>query len=455
MSRNLSFNREESCYNHGMKTIAIIAEYNPFHSGHALQINKARQMLGNDCAVITAMSGPFTQRGEPALLDKWTRTFAALSCGVDLVLELPFAYATASAEKFASGGVQLLAATGLQANLVFGSEAGDLAPLQKLATLFNYEPDTYKSKLKTILDHGHGFAAARQQATADYLGDDALASLLKHSNNILAVEYLKALAKLPHKKLKPLTIQRTGQAYRDQNWEQTGQQASATAIRQIAAEMADCLFRASSTAGSDSTQFAGYLDELRRHMPAASLALMLSSLQNGPGLLFPESLAPGILGLMRATPESELAKIRGMSEGLSQRFKKSAARPDQLLDSQRLQTLIRQTGSKRFPQTRVCRAATAALAGLTVEDDLLFDQAGGPQYIRVLGFSKKGRHLLKLMRKLASLPIIMNASDFLEYGQNNALQRMAELDLIATDIWSLYTGGTCGRDFEQPPIQIR
>ena len=433
-----------------MKTISIIAEYNPFHSGHAYQIREAKKRIGTDSAVMVVMSGCFTQRGEPAILDKWTRTKAALACDVDLVLELPFAYATASAERFARGGVQLLHATGLRSHLVFGSESGSLTQLSRLAELLHEEPDAFKCQLKQFLKQGASFAAARQKAAAQVLDDPDLASQLSLSNNILAVEYLKALRKLPGDRLVPLTIKRAGQAYRDQQWSGDQVHASASAIRQLVSRHLNPAWHPE----QQSLTLISLLRKLQGHMPDASLSILLEALHQGPGPLFPESFATAVIGFFRAASDQSTEQIPGMAEGLNRRLMAAAARPEPDNSVTRLASLYQQASSRRFPVSRVSRAAMAAAAGLKTADLACFDEAGGPQYIRVLGFSKKGRHLLKLMRKLADKPLILNASDFLEHGRNQALVRMSELDLIATDLWYLQAGETCGRDIKTRALQL-
>ena len=427
-----------------MKTAIIVAEYNPFHLGHAWQLQTVRQQLGPDCAIMIIMSGNFTQRGEPAVLDKWSRTRMALSGGADLVVELPFAYAAASAERFASGGVLLAHASGLEGHLVFGSECGDLEPLAQLADLLLAETPEFRRLLHEQLDLGESFPAARQNAVACLTGQDDLAGLLASSNNILAVEYLKALSRLPRSRLTPLTLPRQGQAYRDrQDGGQGSGFASASAIRRRLDQH---------LAAPD---WAGLIESLPAMMPAAALAILLEKIQSGPGPLNPESLAGPIIGLLRSRQIEEIEQSPGMGEGLGRRLAAAARRPQTVLEQEqeggRLACLLAGAATRRFPQTRIQRALVALLAGLRTDDLALFDASGGPQYLRVLGFNRRGRYLLKLMRKLAERPVIMNASDFLEY-HDPALTRMADLDLLATDLWMLAAGKACGRDFDTTAV---
>jgi predicted nucleotidyltransferase len=423
-----------------MKTIGIVAEYNPLHNGHAWQINQAKAHFGADLAVVVAMSGSFTQRGEPAVMDKWTRTRMALACGASLVVELPHVFATASAERFASGGVQLLAATGITRTLVFGSEAGQLLPLETLANELVHESPAFKEHLAGYLDEGLSFAAARQQALVRVLAEPQLAELLRESNNILAVEYLKANARLPaRRRLTPVTYPRQGQAYLDGSI--TSTLSSATAIRgEIARAPHDP---------------AALLRQLSHTMPPQALALLLESVADGLGPVLLEDFALPMIGLLRTHPAETFASLPGLGEGLAQRLVAAARRPvpgtaGSSID--RLASLIEAASSRRFPRTRVQRALLSLLIPVTAEDHQAFDESGGPAYIRVLGFDKKGRYLLKLMREKANRPIITRGSDFLEHGSDSILWRQAQFDLAATDLWMLAAGQNAGADFDRPVV---
>lgn len=204
-----------------MKTVGIIAEYNPFHNGHLYQLKKAKEITGADFAVVV-MSGDFTQRGTPAVFDKYTRCRLSLLAGADLCIELPVVFATASAELFAKGAVSLLSALGVDA-LCFGSECGEIAPLQKIASLLFAEPPAYKEALNKALKEGFSFPSARAAAVrkcahaGSLSGMDAAASdILGSPNNILGIEYLKALLALEkngqHAPV-PYTIKREGDGY--------------------------------------------------------------------------------------------------------------------------------------------------------------------------------------------------------------------------------------------------
>ena len=213
-----------------MKTAGIIAEYNPFHKGHEYQIRYAKEKLKADY-VIVAMSGDYVQRGTPALISKHARAEMALRCGADLVLEMPVSVSTASAEAFAMGGVSLLDSLGVVDMLCFGSESGEISALKELAEILVEEPEEYKKLLKSFLSEGLTFPAARSQALTEYFknprnfsGDDfdgvltpllnEVTQILSTPNNILGIEYCKALLRL-NSRIRPVTLRREGMGYHE------------------------------------------------------------------------------------------------------------------------------------------------------------------------------------------------------------------------------------------------
>lgn len=253
-----------------MTITAIIAEYNPFHNGHAYHIREARRLTGADFLIVL-MSGNFVQRGEPAVIDKSARAEMAVRCGADLVLELPVCYACGSAEYFAGGAVALLNALGCVDYLCFGSECGELDILRTAAEILSDEPVDYRQKLQELLRQGLSFPLARQEALVWYLeqtntcGDlqsaaagqatdtsarEALASVLSLPNSILAVEYLKALIR-SQSSIKPVTVRRVGSGYHDT---EIGEFCSATALRKILAKPA-CSNACSSDVSSSNVCF--------------------------------------------------------------------------------------------------------------------------------------------------------------------------------------------------------
>ena len=210
-----------------MKTAAIIAEFNPFHNGHKYLIEQAKKLTGAD-AVLVLMSGDFVQRGEPAVFDKFMRARTALLGGADLIIEIPVSVATASAELYALGCICLLNQLDCIDYLVFGSESGKLEDLKNISALLNDEPDEFKSALKEELKKGVSFPKARQSALRSLCPDLELDSLLALPNNILGIEYLKALS-VTESKIIPVTVKRIGADYHDNKL--NGHISSATAIR--------------------------------------------------------------------------------------------------------------------------------------------------------------------------------------------------------------------------------
>lgn len=223
-----------------MKITGVIAEYNPFHNGHEYHIHEAKRLTGADYIVV-AMSGNFVQRGEPAIIDKYARTKMALLGGADLVLELPVICATGSAEYFASGAISLLTALGCMDSLCFGSECGDIHSLHVIADILSDEPKDYQKDLKKELQKGCSFPKAREQALCRYFSESSqnlcgfsrpvsltIRDILSAPNNILAIEYLKAL-KRQNSPIKPVTVKRAGGGYHDSRLDQ--KYCSASAIR--------------------------------------------------------------------------------------------------------------------------------------------------------------------------------------------------------------------------------
>jgi predicted nucleotidyltransferase len=426
-----------------MKTAGIIAEYNPFHQGHAWQYEQIKRKLGRDCAIVVAMSGSFTQRGEPAILNKWLRAETAVACGASLVIELPHVFAGASAERFARGGVEILSATGIVQSIVFGSESGKLDELSALADLFADETAEYQEALHNELASGLSFPAARQRAAAIVLGTES-ASLLSSPNNILAIEYLKAITKLPDsRKLSAITFKRRGQEYLGTLLDESVTIASAAAIRQSVSELAG---RTRTDPVRHSPDFGGLLDKLKPHMPPVSLAVLLDAIKNNSDLLLYEDMSVQILSSLRSHTPDSIDVISGMQEGLGARLIEAAKRPQAMSDSLRLETLLKQADTRRFPRTRMQRALLAMLMQIRQNNKSVMLEP--PQYLRILAFDKNGRHLLKLMRKYASLPIITKASDFLEFPKDSILRMQSDMDLLATDLRSLAAGGSCGLDFD-------
>ena len=429
-----------------MKVVGIVAEYNPFHLGHAYQIQKAHEIFGEDAAIAAVMSGNFVQRGEPAIASKWIRTQEALQCGVDLVIEIPFTFACASAERFAQGAISLLQATGIVTDLYFGSECIDLSLLTSLADILTEESLPFTLLLKANLKDGQSYAKARELALTTYLvtiGRSEMAekcgALLKMPNTILALEYLIALKK-SGSMIKPSVLLRSGAGYHDISLE--SENASASAIRNtVTKSCGRSVFSVSQLAG----QLAG-------KMPPESLSLLLSEWSNGIRPVLAADFVPEIILSLRARTAAQLDELAYMGDRVSHRLK-NAVTGLRTSSKEDLPVLFRTlAGTKRYAGTRINRALISLLLGHTAAD---LAALTSPEYLRILGFSERGRYLLRIMRKTACLPVIDKASDFLEYGQNDKLSRMAELDLLSTDLWGLKAGYIYGDEYERSVIRIK
>ncbi len=398
-----------------MKVLGLITEYNPFHNGHLFHLRQSKALSGADYT-LCVMSGNFIQRGEPALINKWARARMALEAGVDAVIELPTVYAMASAEFFAHGAVSILEKTGIVDFICFGSEHGRIEALDSIAKVLVDEPESYKAALRLQLSKGISFPAARELAVKDYFkshGDPELhmEEVMGSSNNILGIEYLKAIRKL-ESRIIPLTIRRVGSAYNSAEF--TGGMSSATSIRK---HLQGEPLQASRTA-------------LSGVLPAPSLSILSEELQNGRGPVFPADFENILLaGLRKASPE-ELQLLPDVSEGLENRIKEAACQ------SGTFSELVDNIATKRYPRTRVQRILFNSMLGVTSDETDRFNRHGGPQYIRVLGFNKKGRELLSQMNRKASLPVVVKTADF-KNSCNPLLKRMLELESLATDLYVL------------------
>ncbi|OPX42630.1 hypothetical protein CLHUN_34510 [Ruminiclostridium hungatei] len=396
-----------------MKVLGIVVEYNPFHNGHIYHMEKSREITGCD-AVVCVMSGNFIQRGEPAFLNKTARAEIALNCGADLVLELPHPYAMASAESFAFGAVKLLEATGITDSLCFGSEHGDISALQYIAGILAEEPEEYKKELKKQLSLGLAYPVCRQKALYNFLETEnkkdnmsALSQLLETSNNILGIEYLKALKRLDSS-IRPYTIARVSNSYNSS--ELTGPVSSATAIR-------------------NSIQ-SGLSEEAAVTVPPYSRAVIEREFAAGRGPNGLKQFENIILSLLRWMKPAQLRELPDVSEGLEYRLKNAGEL------SGTIEELIKNICTRRYAQTRIQRILFSMLTGLTRRDTELFMEYGGPQYARILGFNHTGRTLLSKMKKNSSLPIITKTADF-KTSCNSLLVRMLELEAQATDMYVL------------------
>lgn len=362
-----------------MKTAGIICEYNPFHLGHLRQFRLTREQLGQDCAIVCLMSGNYVQRGEPAMWDKFTRAKTALACGADLVLELPITGVLQSAEGFAAMGVKILSSLGCIDYLCFGVEQGDADTFLSLAK--QIDTPEFSDKLRAGLDAGLPYAAARQQA----LGDEA--GLLDTPNNILALEYCRAILKT-ESSIKPLSVIRNGSYHAS---EPQACEPSATAVRNI----------------FPSGPWSEYVPA-----PAAEVLKQVPWYQTSFG-------DRAVLSRLRALEERQWEACAHGSEGLWRKAMKAAgAQPD-------LESVIDAIKSKRYPRTRIQRLLLCAYLGISAED--LKKPA---PYVRALAASETGKHLLRQAKNKGNLTII-NAGE-------SRPQDYYDLELRASRLYTLF-----------------
>ena len=370
-----------------MQVAGVICEYNPFHTGHAWQLAELRRR--GAAAVVCAMSGNFTQRGDFAIVRKHVRAEAAICGGVDLVLELPLPWATASAEGFAKGGVEVLAATGVVDTLAFGSECADKDKLTRVADAL--QSGAFAEALKSELDKGDSFASARQRAAEKLAGADA--AILANPNDILGVEYCKALRDTG---IAPLALPRMGAAH---DGAPAGEYASASYLR----------------AHMDAA--ASYLTpDMRRLYDAERAAL------RAPVTMANAERA--ILARLRTMGKDEFAAYDEGNEGLYHRFFDAARRATGVAE------LLDAVKTKRYAHARLRRMMLAMYLGV-----LPAERPAQVPYLRVLAMNDKGKSLLHEMRRAASLPVLVKPADVRELSP--AARRLMELEARATDLYAL------------------
>ena len=411
-----------------MHVTGIIAEYNPFHNGHARMIEAVRQRLPGT-AVIALMSGSFTQRGEPAILDKWQRAMAAICGGCDLVLELPFVFAVRSAQDFARGAVLLLERLGIATHLAFGIEHDDIQGLQHCAKMI--DAPCLQEKIHAGLQEGHSYAEALTEALAAETGMEK--ATLKQPNTILALEYLRSLH-LTGSSMEPVPIQRQGAGHKDTDL--LGSISSASAIRKEAQKNSPAW------------------DELKTALPPASFDALWKDRNSFPQADMFHKLLLSSLYRMNLP---QLREIHGINEGMEHRIL-SAAR-----EALSLPALLDGIASRRYPRSRIQRVLAHLLFGFAWEQASSFDRCG-PQYVRVLAFNDTGRMLLRGIRNRNRLPLITKTSRFLRSADLSrlpddlpSLQRMMRFDCLGTDMRELCRPIPipCGKDFLQSPLYMQ
>lgn len=406
------------------QSIGIIAEYNPFHNGHAHHLAETRKSVG-DLPVIAVMSGNFVQRGLPALTDKWSRATMAVKNGVDLVLELPTVFACRSAEHFARGGISLLKATGCVSYLSFGCETNNLQLLEQAAQFACRN----NSDCQAELAKGLSYAAAIGTAMAKE--NPSLAVIVEQPNNILAIEYLKHI-ELLEAGFTPIPVNRMFSMYNDKKI--SGSIASATAIR---------------------SEFLshGLNSNIAQAVPAPTLKI-LEDLSEKTRLGFNQTnLDLLLIFLLRQISSADIAERCECSEGLENKIFKAAAASDWF-------QAVSMIKSKRYPETRINRLLLQLLLSSSGTTGTNFKEAISehPSYLRVLAFNNRGRKLLKNMRNTCELPIVNKLGrDILHEGaaSKNFVSSL-KIDISATELFSLLQNNSLpyAADFKTSPIYL-
>ena len=379
-----------------MKVVGLITEYNPFHNGHQYHIEKACEITGADY-VIVVMSGNFVQRGAPAVMPKHLRAEMALKANASLVIELPVCYSTGSAEYFAFGAISLLNKLGCVDAICFGSECGDIEVLENLAKIIHEEPEEYKKLLSRYLKSGNSFPLARQNAIKDFLNSDNIASTLAEPNNILGIEYLKALYRV-NSNIKPYTIKRCTSHYHDSALGDTF--SSATAIR-----------NALDTNG---------LEELKSQVPSYTLDIMKNTYKQRYPVCSDDFSLLLKFKLMNETRTSLLV-YADVSEDLANRIY------NHLNEFQSWEQYCELLKTKEITYSRISRALLHILLG--IKKDYYCDI----NYVRILGFKKEDADLLSLIKKSCSIPLIAKLADSESLSETGI--RQLELDIYSSNLF--------------------
>ena len=387
-----------------MKIVGLIAEYNPFHNGHQYHIEKAREITSTD-AVIVVMSGNFVQRGTPAIMPKHLRTEAALKGGASVVIELPVCYATGSAEYFAYGAVSIFEKLGCIDSICFGSECGNIEVLQDLAKIIHDEPKQYKESLSLYLRQGDSFPLARQKAMKDFLKSNVADSILGEPNNILGIEYLKALYRLDSK-IKPYTIQRVGSHYHDDYLQKS--YSSASAIRKAMSQTME-------------------LDEfdIENQMPTSCASLIKEAYgQRYP--IYANDFSLLLKYKLLTENKKSLMEYADVSEELANRIL------NRLNDCVSFEQFCELLKTKEMTYARISRALIHILLDIKNED--LSEIA----YARVLGFRDDDSEVLSQIKRHATislvtkLPSVENlvTNKTISSADNNGLYKTKETMLL-------------------------
>lgn len=396
------------------KVLGIIAEYNPFHNGHLHHLNESKK-IANCKYSVCVMGGNFTQRGSCSLVDKWSKAKMAILNGVDLVIELPVLYSVSSAENFAYGAVKILDSLNVVTDISFGAESNRIDLLDAVADVLTFEPIEFKNLLTDFLDSGVSFPKARECACLKYFEQQNISfdcSLLKDvlssPNNILGIEYLKALKKIDSK-IVPHVVNRVCSDYNSVDFKDNI--ASSTAIRNIVSNNEN-------------------LDVLKTLMPDSSFSVFMNDFNCGHVVTGLSCFEKEIFYTLRKLSVSDIANLADVREGLEFKIKRACG------SCNSLDSFFDVVKSKRFTRTCLQRILLYSLLGIT--NDVMALSKNVTPYVRVLGFNDNGKHLLSDISKCCpDLPIITSVKRFVDSCSDYGLNVLLDKDILASDIYSL------------------
>ena len=468
--------------------LGIIAEYNPFHNGHLYHLTESKRKCNAKYAV-AIISGNFTQRGDASIVNKFEKAKMAIENGIDMVIELPTLYSISSAENFANGAIKILNELNFATHISFGSESGNINQLNDIASILTDEPEEFSKLLKEELRKGSSFPVARQNAIEKFLNltnKNEFNKLLKSPNNILAIEYLKALKKTKSN-ITPITIERKNVDYYSENIVENF--ASSTKIRKEISENPNMHTNIMDMNNMDMNNMninnmdinnmnMNNMDVnmdmfLNSCMPKKSYDIIKENIEKGNCIQGLKCFEDMIFYKLRSMQINEIKEIPDVCEGLENVIKKASNETNSLED------LINKCKSKRYTRTRIQRILIYALLGITRQDMEMSENVN--PYIRVLAVNKNGRELLSIINKtivnkanvktdinnininkpndntdnkinIKETNIITSLKKFESTNEDKALKRMMEIDKLATDIYTIKqrSGYFGGLDYTMP-----
>lgn len=379
-----------------MKLAAIVCEYNPFHKGHQYHIEETKQLTDCD-GVVAVMSGSFVQRGEIALFSKEARARAAVLCGADLVLELPPQFAVRSAEAFAFNALKIITSIPEVKYLSFGAESENTESIKRAAEILSEEPEEYKAALKAELKKGISYPDARQRALKK-IGEDEAAAVLELPNNILAVEYLKALKRFDSG-FEPVAVKRVGAAH---DSKEAGETVSASYLREAF--------------------YSGDMAAFEKGLPAEAFDVFKKE-PSADRKNFEKMLLSRIVMMS----EAELREISEVSEGIENRIKRAA------VEAKSLEELAAAVKAKRYTMSKIRRILLCAGLGIRKEEKFSL-----PPYAKILAFNENGQKILNRIKKTSEIPIIKNMTALKKSG-NSELICQYEGEAALDRLFHIYT----------------